>query len=329
LAQCRPEGNDLDVCSERIALERRNLLERSGTIAEARASDRRRLARIIRFAQGDDSRGHDLAARALTAMARRDFACGDAKSARSHLEAVCAIGDLDEIAPDARIAFMVLYAVVLCTIGSDCGTASSLFSDAVTLCERYGLSELAVVAVLGRSIEEQMRGDPANALKQMHAVWPLAKRIASPLNYIHVCLRIAELEASLTPRAALSMIEEAQRLIRYRTYEWMCAELLTAEALAAAKDFAAAKVHAEHVVSVAAEEQNCALEGSALLVLAECYADLNAKSTAVEAIKAAIVRLERFGFPLKLLRAYRTAATLTGRSRYERYCNELALLHPA
>jgi hypothetical protein len=330
VAQCRLDAHQLEVCGERVGLERRNLLECSGAIAEARAADRRALERIMGFLQSDDRDAREVAARALTAIARRDFICGDAAGAQQLLDQVSARNDIDTFAPDVQIHFFVLYAIMLCTVGHDRATASSLLSEAAMLCERYGFAELALITAIGRSIDEQLRGNASRALKQMRSVVPLARRIASPLNYVHVCLRIAELETPARPRMALAAIEEARRFISYRTVQWTYAELLSAEAFVRVKDFPAAKMHAEHAAAAAAEQQNYAVEGNALRILAECFAGMSAQHAAVDAIEAAIVRLERCGHPLQLLHAYRTAAKLTGRARYERSCEELAqLLHPA
>lgn len=331
LAQCRAKPEDLDWCAERIALERRYLLECSGSQHEARRLDEVALPRVERLMQNDDPGSRELAVRAFTAAARREFMSGELQRAKSELESISAIVTAGGIPADARVMSMVLYAIVLATMRTESTVASSLLSDAGAIAVRHGLSELALIAALGRSIDDEMRGAPASALALMHSILPLAKRSASPLNHVHVCLRLADLEAGHgKPQAALLFLDEARAHITYGCYNWIYAELLTGQALLLTGAAADARTHAEQAVAAAAEQQNRRVEGIALRVLAEAHAALNARSAAIAAIEEAVSRLESNGYPLALFHAYRVAAALTGRTRYRRWSVELAqLLRPA
>ena len=92
--------------------------------------------------------------------------------------------------------------------------------------------------------------------------------------------------------------------------------LLEAQAHLAAREYAAAKHCAERAITAASLQQNGRVHGAALRALAESYIGLNARSAAVEAIEAAIEKLERFGYPHALAAAYHIAAKLTGRPKY-------------
>lgn len=331
LAQCRLKPEDVEWCAERIALERRYLFECSGEQREARRLDEGALPRIERLIRQDDIGSRELAVRAFTAAARRDFMFGELRAAKTGLENISAIVASGGIPPDARALSMVLYAIVLATMRTESAVASALLADAGAVAVRHGLGELALIAALGRSIDDEMRGAPESALALMHSVLPLAKRAASPLNFAHTCLRLADLESRHgKPQAATQFLDEARAHITYGSYNWIYAELLTAQVALTEGNAADARTHAEQAVAGSAKQQNRRVEGVALRILAEAHAALNARSAAIQAIEEAVTCLESNGYPLALFHAYRVAAALTGRTRYRRWSVELAqLLRPA
>jgi ATP/maltotriose-dependent transcriptional regulator MalT len=197
--------------------------------------------------------------------------------------------------------------------------------EAAALAARHGASELAVLAAIGLSIDDQMRGDVDAALKRVREALTLAEKVASPLNYAQLCLRIAELAIEAGELAsAQAMLNEAQQDLIEGTSGWTYLTLLQAHASLALRDFSTAKHHAERAIAAASAQQNDRVQGVALRALAESYIGLNARSAAVQAIEDAIEKLERCGYPRALASAYRIAANLTGRAKYARAADDLA-----
>ncbi len=220
----------------------------------------------------------------------------------------------DHSSVEARINLFILRGVLCATAGSG---ASHELREAATLAVRYGLSQPAVLAAIGLSIEEQMRGDSNSALSTVEHVLPIARESASKLNFAHLCLRIAEMRtATGHPRRALDLLEDARNAFPIRNYAWTYNNVLSARAFCAAREFVPAKQRASEAVSAARSQRNERVEGAALLALTESLMGLNARSEAVEAVQCAVDCLERSGYPSELARANAMAAKLTGRRRY-------------
>jgi hypothetical protein len=326
----RPDPDGLN--RARIALERRNLLWSSGSDLEARHLDEREAPELARIARTGYRPAQEFVVNALSYSGRREFMAGHFAPAREICESARDLLALREHTRiDLQIVLLVLYGVLLATTREERAATSIAFLDATTLAVRHGLSELAIVAAVGLSIDDQMRGDERMAMERVREVVPLAESVASPVNYAHLHLRIAELEIGAgNISAARESITEAEHHLVVGSYGWTYKELLSAYVSLAARDFLAAKASAEIVAASAAKQQNDRVEGSALRALAESYIGLNARSAAIAVIEAAIVKLENAGYPLVLAAAYRTAAKLTGREKYVRAANEFAsLLSPA
>ena len=317
---------------QRIALERRNALWCSGHEMTARKLDERARDRLMFLSRTGYRPAQEFCANAFTYAGRRNFMSGEYGAARENLENARDLLALREQAPvDLQINLLVQYGVLLSTTREERATTSVTFLDATTLAVRHGLSELAILAAVGLSIDDQMRGDDTLALTRVREVVPLARSVASPLNMGHLCLRVAELEVRAgNPIEAMSFVKETEQNVMPGTYVWTYKELLSAYASLALKDFPSAKNSAQYAASAAMKQGNGRTEGSALCALAESYIGLNARSAAIEAIEAALVKLENAGYPLVLAAAYRTAAKLTGRAKYERAAEEFAqLIRPA
>ncbi|MGZ3497054.1 MAG: hypothetical protein ACXWNK_12050 [Vulcanimicrobiaceae bacterium] len=306
----RRESDPIDTIelnAARIALEKRNLLWCSGRELQALESDRAALPKVMAFACSGRRPEQELAAYALTHAGRRMFMVGRFQSAREQLETARDLLALRSDAPvDLHIHLLVLYGVLLSTLREQRAATSVTFVDAASLAVRHGLSELAVLASIGLSIDDQMRGDSELALQHVRSVLPLGRKVASPLNRGHLCLRAAELEGGAgNGTVALALLDEAERDLVPGTYAWTYKNLLNAQARLSIRDFAGARQYAELAVSTAAAQRNGRPEGTALRVSAENSTGLNARSDAIEAIESAIARLESCGYPLVLLQAYR------------------------
>jgi|GEM_PF-6032844 len=313
--------------AQRVALERRNLHGFSGDELLARELDGRERASIMRLAQTENQAAQEFAIKALTFAARRLFMNGLFAQARETLDAVHDIlSRLQERAPaDLEVSFLILYGALLVTTRDSLTAASRALHDAASLAARHGASELAVLAAIGLSIDDQMRGDMASALKRVCDALPLAEKVASPLNYAQLCLRIAELNVETRDiPAAEAMLNEAEQDLIEGTYAWTYLTLMKTQASLAVHDYVTAKACAERAIKAAGAQRNDRLEGVAFRSLAEAYIGLNARSAAVQAVETAIEKLERCGHVRALAAAYRIAAKLTGRAKYARAADDLA-----
>ena len=328
----RGGGDPSGLERERIALEQRNLLWYCGEELEARKLDELATPALRNLAHSGYRPAQEFAAQALLFSARRLFAAGFFQRAWEAAEEADSALYAPEQAPlDVRIGLLTFTGVLLSIARGQRAPTSATFLDATSLAVRNGLTELAVLAVLALSIDDQMRGDAPLARSRVKEVEPLAVSIASPLNLGQVYLRLAHLaleagqvdEARLTARRAEETILEGSLL-------WTSLELVNAHVSLASGDFHTGRVLAERVAATAEAQQNDRAGGEALHVLARCLAGLNARSGAIEIVESAIEKLERCGDPLALAAAYRWAADLTGRARYSRAAGEVAKsLQPA
>jgi hypothetical protein len=313
--------------AQRVALERRNLYAFSGNELLARQHDERERGAIVHLGQCDFRPAQEFAVNALTFSARRLFVSGSFAEAKATLNlARDVLSRLQEHAPiDVEVSLLTLYGALLATTRGSPAAASRALHEAAALAARHGASELAVLAAIGLSIDDQMRGDVDAALKRVREALTLAEKVASPLNYAQLCLRIAELAIEAGELAsAQAMLNEAQQDLIEGTSGWTYLTLLQAHASLALRDFSTAKHHAERAIAAASAQQNDRVQGVALRALAESYIGLNARSAAVQAIEDAIEKLERCGYPRALASAYRIAANLTGRAKYARAADDLA-----
>lgn len=305
--------------AQRVALERRNLYASAGDEFTALQLDRREHSSIVTLALSEDRPAQEFALNALTYEGRRLFMYGHFAEAKSALQSARDVlaALRDQTPANLEVTFWILYGALLATTCESLATASRAFLDASALAARHGASELTVLAAIGSSIDEQMRGEGVMALKRVREALPLAEKVASPLNYAHLCLRIAELQiADGDIPAARTMLRDAAQDLVEGTYGWTYLTLLEAQGNLAVRDYAAAKHCAERAITAASLQQNGRVQGVALRALAESYTGLNARSAAVEAIEAAIEKLEQFGYPHALAAAYNIAAKLTGRQKY-------------
>lgn len=311
------------VVLERVEHERRNLLWCSGREREACLLDDAALPRIAALAGSEDAAARHFAAAALTMLARRAFMCGRFAAARDLLDRTHHILTLHDHAPvDTRVHWLLLDGVLRATTRA--GDSQDKLGEAGDLAVKHGLSELAVLAAIGLSIEEQMQGALAAAFAHVHRVVPLAQAVASAMNRSHLFLRIGEMQAQLgRPHAALAALAEARAAVPIRNYAWTYNNLIAARTHLVLHEYETARNCASSAAEAAAKQRNERTEGTALIALAESYVGMNATSAAVGAIESSIARLERSGYPLVLMHAYRIAAKLTGRRRYARFAEEL------
>ena len=323
--------DSIELNAARIALEKRNLLWCSGREVQALESDRAALQKLHEFARSGRRPEQELAAYALTQAARRTFTVGRFQSAREQLETARDLLALRTDAPvDLHIHLLVLYGVLLTTLREQRAATSVTFIDAASLAVRHGLSELAVIASIGLSIDDQMRGDFDLALQHVRSVLPLGRRVASPLNLGQLCLRAVELEIGAGNAVeALALLDEVERNLVPGTYAWTYKNLLSAQARLLIRDFAGAREYAELAARASVVQRNGRVDGPVLHVL-ENRVGVNARTIAVEAIETAIARLESSGYPLVLLEAYRTASHSAGNPKYEKAAGEVeSFLDPA
>jgi hypothetical protein len=317
---------------QRIALEQRNLRWYCGAELEARELDAIAAAALRKLAHAGYRPAQEFAAQALLFTARRLFAAGRFEQARETADEADAALSAPEQAPlDVRIGLLTFTGVLLSTMRGQRAPTSATFLDATSLAVRNGLTELAVMAVLALSIDDRMRGDAVLARSRLKEVEPLAVSIASPLNLAQIELGIAQLSVEANDlhdaRRAARIAEES---IVPGSLLAASLQLLNAQIALAENDFQNGKLLAECVAASAAVQQNDRLGGEALYVLARCFAGLNARSGAIDAIENAVRKLERCGDPLALAAACRSAAELTGRQRYSRAADEAAKsLQPA
>lgn len=309
---------------QRVALERRNLLWYSGEDLLSRRLDEAANPSIQRLAACGYRDAQEFAAQALTFSGRRLFAAGEFSRAGDCADAAdAALAAPDQAPLDVRISLLTFFGVLLATTHGQRAPASATFLDATSLAVRHGLTELAVMAVLALSIDDRMRGDTALARARMHEIRPLAISIASPLNLAQVHLRMGELALEAgDPFEARDAAAAAEECIPAGSLFMMQLLLLKARACLALQDNTAARMLSERAVANAAAQQNGRAEGTALYLLARSLAALNARSGAIDAIEAAVQKLERYGDPLTLAAACRTGALLTGRGRYMRAADE-------
>ncbi len=305
--------------AQRVALELRNLYALSGDEFTAFELDRCHHESLVQLALSEERSAKEFALNALTHEGRRLFMYGHFTQGKATLQiARDTLAALRDQAPaHLEISFWMLYGALLATTRESLATASRAFFDASALAARHGAGELTVLAAIGSSIDDQMRGEDDMALKRVREALPLAEKVASPLNYADLCLRIAELQIACDdiPGARMVLREANQDLIQ-GTYRWTYLTLLEAQVHLATRNYGAAKHSAERAIAAASLQHNGRLHGIALRTLAQSDIGLNARSAAVEAIEGAIDKLERFGYPQALADAYGIAAKLTGRPKY-------------
>lgn len=312
--------------TQRVALERRNLHAFSGDERLALELDAQALPFVRELGRSRNPAAQEFAVNALTFAARRLFMSGHYQEAQSALEeARDVLLKLREHAPaDLEISLLILYGALLATTRRLPESASLSLREAAALAARHGASELAVLAAIGLSIDDQMHGDGQSALRRVRETLPLAGKVASPLNYAHLCLRAGELEIEAGDvTRARAMLDEAEQDLIEGTYGWTYLTLLRAHLYLAEREFPRAKECVERAVAAAERQKNDRVCGVALRALAESYIGMNARSAAIDAIERAIEKLERCGYPRALAAAYRVAAKLTGREKYVRAAEDV------
>lgn len=193
----RSGGAPPELETQRIACERRNLLWLSGGDADARELDRAAFPALLRLARSAYRPAQEFAAAALTDAGRRALFAGSLGEAQAAAHAAdAALHAPEQTPPDIRIALLIFSGVLMAVQRGHRKATVSAFLDATTLAVKSGLSELAIVAALGLSIDDEMRGDAIMARNRVREVLPLALSIASPFCRARVHLRIAELAAA-------------------------------------------------------------------------------------------------------------------------------------
>lgn len=267
----------------------------------------------------------EFAASALTMLARQAFICGRFQDAWARLERAHDILALLHDPPVwTRIEALVLTGVFYAVMRTSGQHVPAELPEAAALAVQHGLSELVVIAAMGVSMDEQMRRNHASALARMQNLLSLAREAASRLNFAHVCLHLAQLQAeSGDGDAALRLLADARDAFPVRNYAWTYNNVVASMAYAALHDFLRARQAATEAACAARSQGNASVEGIALLALAKSLVGLNARSEAVDVAHSAIDRLETHGYPAHLLGAYELAALLTGRRHFTERAREL------
>lgn len=321
----RRAANDTSALADaRVNYERWYLLWCGGHDVQAWELANRSLEPFVLSARLEGRAAKEFAASALTMLARQAFISGRfqdgfARSERAH-DLLAVLHDPPVWARiDARILSGVFYTAI-----SPGQLVPAELLEAAALAVQHGLSEFVVMAAMGVSMNEQIHGNNASALSRMENVLPLARNAASRLIFAHVCLQLAQIRVESGDGAlALRLLAEARDAYPVRNYAWMYNNVVASGAYAVLRDFPRAQRAAADAASAARVQKNASVEGVALLALAQSLVGLNARSEAVDAAQAAVERLETYGYPSQLLRAYELAASLTKRRRFTERAREL------
>jgi hypothetical protein len=307
-------GGASEIEARRIACERRNLLWFCGEEAQARHLDEAESDALMRLARCGYRPAQEFAASALTDAGKRALAAGLFERAQIAADAAHSALYVSEQAPvDTRIALLTLSGVLLSMQRGRRASTVSAFLDATSLAVRNGLSELAVIAALALSIDDQLRGDAVMARERVREILPLALSIAAPVNRAKVHLRLAELAAASGDSAeAREALQRADACIVPHSILSTVQDVVNALAYLCAREFAAARVCAERAAAAAQAQENQRVVGSALYALAIACAGLNARSAAIGAIEPAAAKLEMHGDPLAAQAARRTRSEIAG-----------------
>jgi hypothetical protein len=308
------DGN-FELEAQRVACERRNLLWFCGEEAQARRLDEAENDSLMRLARCGYRPAQEFAAAALTDTGRRALSAGLFERAQAAADAAQSALYVTEQAPaDVRIALLTFSGVLLSIQRRERASVLSTFLEATSLAVRNGLSELAVLASLALSIDDQMRGDGVMARERVREIVPLALSIASPYNKAKVHLRRAELASAAedAPEARAAMDAAASCVLPNSVLSGV-QDLVNALVFLTAREFSAARSCAERAATAAQAQDNVRVAGNALYALALACAGLNAKSAAIGAIDNAIGALEKHGDPSAVEAARRTRAEIAGR----------------
>jgi len=300
------------------------LLWDAGSLQRARAMDRTIAQNIDSSAGTSDHAFREFAIEALYRIAWRDLSVGEYGDAE---RTVATANNLVESLadPSAHVrAWSLISTGTLRNIRDGNDGAAALFSEALDVCQRNGLSEDAIHAIIALSVGQQLRGNLPAAVKTAASVIEHAEHMCAPVTFGLYCLRLAEAYASAHDAAqAAAFAQRASTSVRGVQLAQVIAHLIGADAYLSQGAFALALKSASVAESEAGRELNHRMQGSALRIIAEAFYGLGHASEAREYIASSIELLERAGHPFSLRRAYLCSAKISGKREHARYAEQI------
>lgn len=311
-------------CVLRIDAAEGRLLWDAGSLQRARAVD---ISLIERFEQLPAERDHswdEFALDTLFRIAWRDLSAGDFEHAARSVTTANAIAQrTGDVSAHIRAATLIATGTLRNIRDADDATAA-LFAEALELCQRNGLSEDAMHALIALSVCQQLRGFLESAVQTASSVLAQAQQMCAPVTYGLYCLRLAELHTSTgNPSQAVAFARRAAASVRGVQFAHVVANLIDAEAHLAQGAYAHALKSASVAESEAGRQSNARMQGTAFRAIAEAMYGLGHAVEAGEYAAAAISLLERAGHPYSLHRAYRSSAKITGKRAHATYADQI------
>jgi hypothetical protein len=301
------------------------LLWDAGALKRARALDRSIALQIESFEGARDHAYREFAIETLHRIAWRDLSVGKYGDAeRSVAAATTIVQTLSDPSAHIRATSLISTGTVQNVREGNDG-AAAMFSEALGVCQRNGLSEDAVYAMLALSVSQQISGNLKAAVKTVSAVADQVEHLCSPVTYGQYCLRLAELHASAKDAAkAAGLALRASASITGNQFMQVVAHIINAEAHLSQGAFALALKSASVAESEAGRQLNHRMQGTALRIIAESLYGLGQAEDASEYIASSIALLERSGHPFSLRRAYLCSAKISGKHAHAHYAEQIA-----
>lgn len=299
------------------------LLWDAGSLQRARAMDRTIAQDIERSAGTTDHAFREFAIETLFRIAWRDLSVGEYGDAeRTIATASNIVENLSD--PSAHVRAWSLISTGTLRNIRDGNDGAALFSEALDVCQRNGLSEDAVHAIIALSVGQQLRGNLPGAIKTATSVIEHAEHICAPVTFGLYCLRLGEIYSFAGDAVqAAAYAQRASTAVRGVQLAQVIAHLIAADAYLSQGAFALALKSASVAESEARRELNYRMQGSALRIIAEAFYGLGNAAEAREYIASSIDLLERAGHPFSLRRAYVCSAKISGKREHARYAEQM------
>ncbi|MEO6991737.1 MAG: hypothetical protein ABI346_01340 [Candidatus Baltobacteraceae bacterium] len=312
----------------RLEMQWASMLWFMGRMHETRAIDQRIEPLLAQLAASGAHHKLEFVAATRVRQALCALMNGELERASATIDRVAGLLDaLDEPSVALRATYLITRGMYKDHVPGGSGEALSTLTGALVLAERHGLVELVVDAMAALSSNAQVRGDPAQSLRHVYDVLPLAERVGLPVQH-GMLLNIAAISETQAGRhdAALQLLARARKTIAPQSLEHVYTNLAEAQARLAIRDFAGASGAAEQAYAAADATGNRRLAGTALRQLAESFDGLGRRVDAGERILGSVEVLERDGPPVALYQAYRASARIRGDRRHQRNATELAAI---
>lgn len=312
-------------CVLRIDAAQARLYWDAGKTAEAHALDASLMERFEREVSGAGHSWKEFALDSVFRIGWRELSAGRLEQATRGVDTADLIArDLDDASAHAR-AMSLISAGTIRNIRNQDSVTGALFFEALQLCERNGLSEGAIRALIALSVCQQMLGNLPAALETVRGIAERAHEMCSPVTYGLYCLRLAEVSAAAGDHVtAVTSAERAAENIGGVRFVQLVAHLVGAEARLAQGAYSLALASASLAEREAEAQSNARMLGTAYRTIAEALHGLGKTEQAKEYAAASVTMLERSGHPFSLRRAYLSSAKITGKRAHKMNAHHIA-----